>query len=143
MQGFAKYKFAGLARIQASLTAADRPTTEHLGEGCDIRLRVAATDTQRMQLQNLARQILVDVQFTVTNAAALCALCELRVRSHRRLIIEIQDHRRMRLHRQQHVVEVAMQIGSYSFVLKRARQRRYRDLVGRYRKMIAPKMNQA
>src|SRR5262249_48335901 len=36
------------------------PPGDHLGEACDVVLRVAGSDSKRMQLENLAREIFIE-----------------------------------------------------------------------------------
>ncbi len=62
----AKEEFSGLAfvspgqRRTAPHVAADRPARQHLGKRRHILLRVAAVHSKRVQLQDLAREVLVD-----------------------------------------------------------------------------------
>ena len=91
----------------------DSPAGDDLGETGDVVLRVDAAHAERMQLENLARQILVE--------AAAAVLAGARIRADRARIVEIDQHRRMALDREQHVAEAAEHIARGS---PRARTRR-------------------
>src|SRR5262245_7985067 len=49
--------------------AADRPTRQHFRELRDVGLRVAAVDAERVQLEDLAREILVETELAAAVAA--------------------------------------------------------------------------
>src|SRR6185369_11051102 len=114
MEHFAEEEFARWT-IHAELReapvagfAADRPAGDGLGEGGDVRLRVTAVDAERVQLEDLARQVLVDVEFapTLRIAAALQKTRGARIRADRRLVVEVQQHRRVLLDREQQIREM-------------------------------------
>jgi hypothetical protein len=94
-------------------------------------LRVAAVDAERVQLEDFARQVLVDAELAVARRRAPAAtLSELRPRTDRGLIVEVQDHRRMRLDRCQQIGEAAGHVRPDRFVLQRAGEREHLRLVG-------------
>ena len=129
---------AGLHRAGA-IAAAERPAREYFGEAGDVGLRIAGADAERMQLENLARQILVQTE----GALAACrALRQLRIRSDRALVVQIQQHRRVLLHRQQQLTEIAEHMRPYGFALQAAGDPEHRQLVDRDGKMIAPEIHQ-
>ena len=77
VEHLAEEEFAGLAAVEAEareapalVLAADRPAGDGLGEGGDVGLRVSAVDAERVQLEDFARQVFVDVDLA---AAALAA----------------------------------------------------------------------
>jgi hypothetical protein len=55
-----KLELSGLAAQRAR--AADRPARQRLREGRDVLLRLAAVHSERVQLENLAREILIDAE---------------------------------------------------------------------------------
>ena len=76
-----------------------RPAGQHLGEFGDVGLGIAGQRADGVEFQALARQVLVQ--------AAMAARAGGAVRADRPGIVEIQQHRRVAHHRQQHVVEAA------------------------------------
>src|SRR4029077_16850796 len=97
---------AGITAGEAPARASDRPAGDHLREAGDVELGIAATHSEGVQLEDLARKILVDT-YLARHPAALCPARKFRVRPHRLLVIQIQEHRRMGLDAKQQVVEVA------------------------------------
>src|SRR5581483_394736 len=61
----AKYKLSRLAVQLAALLAANRPSGNDFGITRDIGLRVAASDTQGVELERLACEVLVDTAFAL------------------------------------------------------------------------------
>src|SRR5687767_2013208 len=99
MCGVMKCELADLAAT-GKPAGADRPSGERARERGDVLLRVAAIDAECVQLENLARQVLVDAELAIVGRRATAAtLRELRRRSDGSLVVEVQDHRRMRLDR--------------------------------------------
>jgi hypothetical protein len=112
-----KYFCAGFVKIlpevkpprlpagESTLAAADRPAREDLGEGRDILLRIAAVHPERMQLQNLSCQILIDAELALRRGARRSApggpLRSRRIGADRVLIVEKGNHRRMLFNRRQ------------------------------------------
>src|SRR3984885_14150514 len=90
----AEHELTGRAAREASEVRADRPAGDDLGEARDISLRIAATDAEGLQLEDLARKILIDAEAALASAPR-GALCKLRIGADGRLIVEIQKHRRM------------------------------------------------
>src|SRR5262245_9251149 len=58
MQLLAEEVAARCATGEPPFAAADRPSRKNLGEGCDVRLGIAAVDSQRVQLEDFTRQVL-------------------------------------------------------------------------------------
>ena len=112
----------------------DAPAGDDLGEARDVVLRIAGAHTDGMQLENLARQIFVD--------ALAAALAGDRVRSHRLHIVEVEQHRRMRLDREQHVGEGAGNMRPDRFAFESAAQRAHRTFIGRHAEMVRPEPDQ-
>src|SRR5207244_1391067 len=75
------------------------PAGQDAGERLDVLLAVTAIDAERVQLEDLAAEILVE--------ALVAAAADERVRTDRLDIVEIEPHRRMARHREQHVGEPA------------------------------------
>src|SRR6185369_6057102 len=95
----AEDELARLAATEASPFAADRPAGDDLGERRDILLRVATIDAERVQLQNLARQILVEAHLAPTLTAREQSRGP-RVRTDGKVIVQVEQHRGMVLDRQ-------------------------------------------
>ncbi len=103
---------AGLvqARIEDELTAAlgigagldQGPARQHIGERDDVVLGVAAAHAERMQLEDLAREILVETAGAVDPGD--------RVRAHRADIVEIEQHGRMAIGGKQQIGEAAQHV---------------------------------
>ena len=77
----------------------DGPAGQHLGEIDDVGLRVDRAHAERVQFQDLARQILVE--------AAVAVDAGDRIRADRLRVVEIDQHRRMAFGGEQHVGETA------------------------------------
>src|SRR6185312_2205261 len=95
-----------------------------------------------MQLHRLARQILVDPGLAI-RVAPRNPPRRAGVRSHRHLVVEIEQHCRMPFRREQHVVEVAEHVGPDRFPLVAARECGHDTLVGGDGEVIRPEMCQA
>ncbi len=138
-----EHEFARLAAGETSaLGAADRPAGDHLGEGGDVLLGVAAAHPEGVQLENLARQVLVDADLA-RRSAALAPLRELRVRTHRQVVVQVQQHRRMALDGQQQVAEVAEHVRPDDLALETAGEPAEKLLVDRDREVIGPELREA
>ena len=90
-------EFAAVIGIRYGL--ADRPAGQDLGEIGDVVLRVGRAHAERVQFQDLARQILVE--------AAVAIDAGDRVGTDRLGVVEVQQHRRMAFGGEQHVGEAA------------------------------------
>ena len=143
MRDLAKHELPrGAGRFAAPST--DRPTGQRQREAGHVGLRVAAVDAQRVQLEYFPGEVLVDVKLPAAATHPTGgALCEPGVRTDRRLIVEVENHRRMRFDCLQHVDESAANPGTNRFVLERRRERHHRRLVRGHREMIGPEMNQS
>ena len=75
------------------------PAGEHLGEAGDVVLGVDAAHAERMQLEDLAREVLVE--------AGVADEAGHGVGADRARVVEIDQHRRVAFRRQQHVGEAA------------------------------------
>ena len=118
MEDVAKVEFTGLAVVDAQLRkpaaivlAADRPAGNRLRKRGDIGLGVAAVDAERVQLEDFARQVFVDVRPCGPLPRRADEARGLRVRPDGRLVVEIQQHGRMLLDGQQQVREVPVTCG--------------------------------
>ena len=136
---------AGLvqARIEDELAAAlrvllerhDRPSRDHAGEARDIGLRVDGAHAERMQFENFAGEIFVETRIAVSPHD--------RARSDRADIVEIAQHRRMRLDRDQHVGKPAQDVRADRLAFERAGKRAHeRALVGGNAEMVRPEPHQ-
>jgi len=122
---------------------ADGPTGQRPRECSHIRLRVAAAHAERVQLQNFPRKIFVDVELSIVIGALRRALRNLGVRADGRLIVQVQDHGRMRFHGQQQIDKPPAEIRPDDFILQRRGQPEDLHLVGGNSEVIGPKMHQA
>src|ERR1700691_3938042 len=139
MQFSAEHEGSDRTARVLSLTAADRPACQDLGKAGDIGLRVAAINAERVQFQNLAREILIQAKCSAARGGP--TPCD-RIRSHRLLVVQVQQHRRMRLDREQQVVKSSHDMRSDRLALETARDAKHRGLVDRDREMIAPEIHQ-
>src|SRR5436305_7229716 len=85
----------GAGRAQLPLPAGKGPARDDARKRGDVLLRIAPADAERMQLHDLAREILIQ--------PALAVLARARIRSERLLVIEEEQHRRMLLDSFEHV----------------------------------------
>ncbi len=77
VEHLAEEELARLAAVEAEtretpalVLAADRPAGNGLGEGGDVGLGVAAVDAERVQFEDFARQVFVDVELAAAAFAA-------------------------------------------------------------------------
>jgi len=89
------------------------PAGDDAGKRRHVGLRIAAVHAECMQLENLAREILVQT--------AAGALAGRRIRADRKLVIEIEQHCRMTFDSLQHVTEPAEYVGADRIALECAR----------------------
>src|ERR1019366_9966697 len=126
VQIVAEEKTARLTAREAPLTAANRPTGDDLWEARDILLGVATVYAQGVQLEGLARQVLVYAELALGGIPQGNPLPRPlgsgRIRSYRILIVEESEHRRMLFNRSQQVDEAAVDVRPDSLVLERAGQ---------------------
>ena len=108
------------------------PAGEHVGEADDVVLGVDGAHTQRMQLQDLAREVLVEAAGAIDAGD--------RVRAHRRRLVEVEEHRRMALGGLQHVGEAPEDVGADGLALVGTGHAL--DLVGRDAEMVRPEPHQ-
>ena len=78
-------------RLRGAPPTADGPSRQNFGEVCDVGLRIAAIDTERVQLQDLTRQVLVDADLALRIATPLGQARNLRIRSCGAFVVEIGD----------------------------------------------------
>jgi hypothetical protein len=124
-------ELAGLATLQP----AEAPAGEDPRESLHVRLAVAAVDAERMQLERLARQVLVEALVAQPAAA--------RVGPDGGGVVEIDQHRRMADRRLQHVGEAAGDMRPDRLALEGADQAGQHRLVGdRHGEVVAPEPRQ-
>ena len=97
---------------ELAVATGDRPAGEDIGELGDVALRVAGADAHGMQLEGLARQVLVQ--------AAVVGVAGERIGTDRLRIVEEVEHRRMLLDGAQHVGETAEHMRTDRLALERA-----------------------
>src|SRR6185503_4951946 len=143
MRDVMKCELARLAAAGKSI-GTDRPAGERTRECGDVLLRVTAVYAERVQLENLAREVLVDAEFAIAvRSTPVATLRELRVRSNGSLVVQVQNHRGMRLDGGQHVREPTRNVRPDRLVLQRAREREDLRLVGGNREVVGPEVDQA
>ena len=107
--------------------AADGPAGQDLRELLHVLLRVAAVDAERVQLEQLARVVLVQAR-----AAGRCPRPPTRAPRERRAdrlkVVEIDEHRRMLRRREHHVFEPPEHVRPDHFALVAAGERRDENL---------------
>jgi len=97
-------------------------------------LRIAGANAERVQLQNFAREIFIE-PFAAAQAGD-------RVRANGPRVVEVHQHCRMRLDREQHGAELAEYMGANGFALKRASKRTHLTFVGGDAEMTGPEPDQ-
>ena len=125
MQAFDENELAAMVRLAETDPG---PTGQDIGETRDVRLRITGADTERMQFENLTRQIFIQALVAVDAGNG--------VRAHRRRVVQIEQHRGMAFDRDQHVGETAKDMRPDRFALISAGHRN--DLVGRNAEMVRP-----
>ncbi len=116
--------------------AIDGPAGDDAGKRRDVRLIVAAIHSQRVQLHDLAGEVLVEPTFSV--------LVALRVRADRLMVVEEIQHSRVTLDRKQHVFEAAENMRAYSLAFKGAgHDVHVAALAGSDCEMVGPKHREA
>ena len=142
MRRIVKRKLARLAAQERAI-GAERPAGQRLRERRDVLLRIAAVDAERVQLENLAREVLVDAELAIARCRApAAALRELRARADRSLVVQVQDHCRMRLDRGEHVDKASGHVRPDRFVLQRTGERQDLRLVGGNGEVVGPEMHE-
>jgi len=101
MQSLVEEKLAAMRRVG---WVDVRPAGEDIGEARDVALRIAAADTERVQLENFAGEIFVDTLVGVDTRN--------RVDAHGSGIVEVVEHRRMGFDGDQHVGETPEHMGA-------------------------------
>src|SRR4029077_16357954 len=100
----------GPRRAEAALGPDHGPARDDPGKRGHVILRIAAIHTERVELENLARQILVET--------TLAVLAGHGIRPEGLLIVEEEEHGGMRLDSQQHVGEAPEDMRSDRFALE-------------------------
>ncbi len=111
----------------------DRPSREHLGETRDVVLAVAGAHTERVQLQDLTREILVEAAGAIDAGH--------RVGPDGNEIVEVDQHGRVALDREQHVDVAPEDVRPDRFALIATRHVRY-PLRG-HAEMVRPEPDEA
>jgi hypothetical protein len=130
------------ARIEFELAAAHGvlakrhhgPSGDDVGETGDVLLRVDRAHAERMQFEDLTREVLVE-------AAPLPQPGD-RGGPDRARVVEIDEHGRMGFDRQQHVAEAAEHVGADHFALVGAANLAHIALVRRHAEMVRPEPDQ-
>ena len=137
----AKHELPGNPARQAPELRADRPARDDLGKARDVLLSVAARDSERVQLENLARKILIDAEAPLARTPR-GALRQNRIRANGSLIVQIQEHRRMARRGEQQIREAAEDPRPDCLALEAAGEPQYRRLIDRNREVIGPKIGE-
>ena len=116
------------------LRSRDRPAGQDARQRLDIVLRIAAIDTERVQLEDFASEILVE--------AAAGALAGHRIGTDRLRVVEIEQHRRMALDRKQHVGEAAEHVRPDRLALERTGKAADEGAARRHREVVAPELHE-
>nr|ACN58763.1 conserved hypothetical protein [uncultured bacterium BLR8] len=124
----------------ARCDGADAPAGERTREFGDVLLRVASAHAERVQLEDLARQVLVEAERAVARGRALR---EHTVRADGARLVEIELHRRVLLDREQQVRELAEHVRADGLGLVGAGERHHHELVGRHREVVRPEVHEA
>jgi hypothetical protein len=117
-----------------------RPPRHRSREFGDVVLTIAGAHPQRVQFEDLAREVFV--QPDLAPAPRRDPHAERAVRSDRYRLVEIEQHCRVPFDRRQHVAEPAQHMWPDRLELERPRQPDHRQPVGRHRKVIRPEMHE-
>ena len=113
----------------------DGPAGDDPGEARDVGLGVAAVDAERVQFEDLAREVLVEA------ASAIAA--GLAVGADRLRVVEIDQHRGVLLDGLQHVAEAAEHVRADRLALEAAGHDPHGGaLAGRDAEMVGPELHQ-
>ena len=127
-------------RTELALPAGERPTGDDARQRGDVVLRIAATDAERMQFEDLAREVFVEAR--IAAASRRGAARERRGGSRRLGVVEIEQHRRMALDRKQQVLEAPEHLRADRFALIGARDPEHDGLVDRHREVVRPEVHE-
>jgi len=119
----------------------DGPAGEHPREFGDVGLAVAAVHAERVQLQYLPGEILVQAAPLAAESGG--ALADARIGADRLGLVEIEQHGRMPLDGDQHVAELAEHVRPDRLELEQAGHADHRQFVGGNREMVRPEMDHA
>ena len=125
-----EHEFAAALRVRPGRDHG--PAGQHIGKARHVVLRVAAVNAERVQLEDLARQILVQALGLIDAGN--------RIRPDRLRVVEVKQHRRMSLDGAQHVAEAAKRMGADSLAL--VSPGHGLNLVRRDAEMVRPEPNQ-
>jgi hypothetical protein len=127
-------------RVRAG-RAADAPAGERAGELGDVVLAVAAAHAGRVQLEDLARQVLVEAALAL-GVGGGGALRGEALGADRADLVEVDQHRRVTLDRDQQRLERAEHVRPDRLGLERAGDRSERRLLDRDREVVGPEVDQ-
>src|SRR5690606_25150677 len=130
-------KIAGITPIGSSNTKAGQRQREF----GDISLTVTRTHTQCVQLHDFPRQVLIDAEAPPAPAVG-GPYGSRRSGSGRLSLIQVDQHRRVALSRQQHVLEPTEHVGPHHLPLEGPRQQVDLGFLHRNRKVVGPEMYQ-
>ena len=130
VQARIEHELAAMLRIARRRN--DGPAGQHLGEARHVLLRVDRAHAERMQLEDFAREVLVQ--------PARVDEARDRLRADRARVVEIEQHSRMAGRRQQHVGEAAEHVRADRLALVAAGHAHRR--VGRDAEMVRPEPDQ-
>ncbi len=111
--------------LRSNIDRPHGPAREHARELGHVGLRVAAVHAQRVQLEDLAGEVLVEAGGRRKRGAAR-APPRLPALAHREVVVEVQDHRRVPRRREQHVGEAPGHVRPDRLALEAADERRRR-----------------
>src|SRR5882672_11263075 len=112
----------------------DRPAGQDAGKRLDVLLGIAAIDAERVQLEDLASEILVE--------PLVAALAERRARPDRLDVVEIEAHRRMARDGEQHIGEASGDVRADRLALESADEAAYHRPQRRDGEVVAPEEDQ-
>src|SRR5436190_9534291 len=120
---------------EPALASGKHPARDDAGEHGDVGLRVATADTQRMQFEYFARQVLVEPTLTPLPCFG--------VRPERLGVVEVEQHGGMLLDREQHVGETPEHVWPDRLALEAACAGAHNGpLQGGYAKMVRPEIHE-
>ena len=130
-------------RVAGPADAVDGPSGQDLRQLLHVLLGVAAVDAERVQLEQLARVVLVQAAPLAVAVAALTRARAAGGGADRLEVIEVGEHRRMLRRRQHHVLEAAQHVRPNHVALVAAGERRDENLRSRRdAQMVGPERDE-
>src|ERR1700730_6704929 len=127
------FEYRGIFRIRTCFRRVDAPTGQDAGQGDHVLLRVHAIGAERVQFDDLAREILVEAGPIAAGAGAAWGSAE--------RVVEVDQHRRVLRCGEQQVTETAERKGTDRLLLIVADPHIIQPLAGEHIEMVEPEID--